>query len=170
MRPSTGNKDTYIVGVAVEIFPELHQVNLLPEGVQREDAGTGGGGAEGGAEQRETAKRAGVALYNLTRNGQRKLLKSQKRESRAALAVSTAVTDAVFSVMTDVVMPALMDARARTEEAASKSAVLSLALEQRQAHQAWSDELKEEEALGEDGNSFRKGWLQKKISELEATM
>ena len=143
MRPCGGNKDTCIVGAAVEMISELHQVmrNLLPEGVQREDAGTGEGGAVGGAEQRETAKRAGAAPYNLTRNVQRKLVKSH-RESSAASAVSTAVTDAVSSVMADTVIPALaqnsppagVDVRARTEKSVSKSAALALVREQGQAH------------------------------------
>ena len=114
--------------------------------------------------QRKTAKRTGAALYNLTQNGQGKLLKSQ-RESSATSAVSTAVADTVSAVMADVVMSALtqdspsvgVDARARTEEAVSRSAALSLALKQGQAHQAWSDQLRKEEALGKGGNSFRKG-------------
>ncbi|CAB1108626.1 unnamed protein product [Ectocarpus sp. CCAP 1310/34] len=58
--------DTYVLGCAIEKYPELNQVcnNLLPEGAQREDDGTGEGTVcNGGAERQqagEKAKKKGV--------------------------------------------------------------------------------------------------------------
>ncbi|CAM9836111.1 unnamed protein product [Ectocarpus sp. 4 AP-2014] len=64
---------TYIVGCAIEKYPELNQVcnNLLPEGAQRENDGTGeGNGCTGGAERRVFAKREGARLDEQNRRGQ----------------------------------------------------------------------------------------------------
>lgn len=171
-----------MVGAAVEMFPELHQVmtNILPDNVQREDAGTGGAGAaaaEGEPDRRAQAKRAGQALYVNSKGGQKKLLKVQ-REATAAAAVSSAVTSAVSSVMSDVLMPALAqqaggeekEHRARTDEAESKSASLALSQQQGSARRKWTEELKAEEALGESGDAWQKEWLKKQIKELQAAM
>ncbi|CAN0174827.1 unnamed protein product [Scytosiphon promiscuus] len=177
-----GKKDVYIVGAAVEKFPELHQVmtNLLPDNVQREDAGTGGAGsvaAEGGPDRRAEAKRAGQDLYVNTKGGQKKLLKAQ-REAAAAAVVSSAVTSAVSSVMSDVFMPALSqqagggenEHRARTDEAESMSASLALSQQQGSARRRWTEELRAEEALGERGDEWQKNWLKKQLKELQAAM
>lgn len=166
-----------MVGAAVELFPELHQVmtNLLPEDVQREDAGIGGAGAaaaEGGPERRAEAKRAGQALYATTKGGQKK-----QREATAAAAVSSAVTSAVSSVMSDVLMPVLAqqggggdaEHRSRTDEAESMSASLALSQQQGVARKKWTEELKVEEAR-EDRDEWQINWLKKKLQELQTAM
>lgn len=179
-RTYAGKKDVYIIGAAVEKFPELHQVmtNLLPDGVQREDAGTGGASAEGGAVSRATAKRQGSDLYNDSKK-ERKAGKSE-RERKTSEAVSAAVKGAVTSVISDVVMPALAQGngpnesvyRTRTEEAESKSAALSFARQQAATYEEWTNKLKDFEAQEGGGAAapFMHAWLVKKVAELEESM
>lgn len=175
-----GKKDVYIIGAAVDKFPELHQVmtNLLPDGVQREDAGTGGGTAAGGAASRVAAKREGAELYDNTKKGRQS--GKFERERRATEAVSTAVKGAVTSVMADVVMPAIGQGngsnasvfRNQTEESESKSAALSFAQQQVTAYERWTTKPQELEAKegGVEAKPFLHSWLVKKVAELEGSM
>lgn len=172
-----------MIGAAVEMFPELHQImtNLLPEGVQREDNGTGGGGAgggaAGGASSRAAAKRAGADLFNKSKSGQRKTEKAE-RERKAAGAISTAVSGALSTVMTELI-PSLSGggggdaaARDKAEKAAAQSATLALAQERGEAHARWTVQLRELTLQLVEGEEepFKVGWLKKQIKDLETAM
>ncbi|CAN0461500.1 unnamed protein product [Laminaria digitata] len=77
-----GKKDIYMVGAAIEMYPELNEVcsNLLPEDARREFSGIRN--ADGTSrdvkpelsdkERRENTKRKGKELYEKTRQGKKK--------------------------------------------------------------------------------------------------
>ncbi|CAN0502969.1 unnamed protein product, partial [Ectocarpus sp. 8 AP-2014] len=95
---SQGDTDTYIIGCAIQKYPELDQVcsNLLPEGAQREDDGTGeGNGCTGGAERRAATKREGARLDEQNKRGtkQKKKGGGQSVAEATSVAMKTALLD-----------------------------------------------------------------------------
>lgn len=181
--PPTGSRDTFLVGVASEQYPELEQVcnKLLPGNVQREDNGTGSGtggvaGAETPAERRAAAKREGRAHFQQTRQG-----KTGKRDARVQ-AIKTATQEAVSAAVSGVAQelketwqPQQQESkwRQQTDKADSKVAKIELAQSTVNAHIKFDHMLKEEEATGgeEDEHSRkRKRFLKKQLIFLEAQM
>ncbi|CAN0290394.1 unnamed protein product [Scytosiphon promiscuus] len=144
-----GDVDVFLMGETVAQFEELLQVvdQLLPEGVQREDDGTGGGGSTDvggcgdepqtvtGPARRAAAKRQGVEMLAESR----KKHKAARKTARAKEAEQTAnncVTNAL-SAMSGMFSPAPGAGskwRDITDQADSESAQLDLSLKQGQAY------------------------------------
>lgn len=156
--------------------------SLVPEGVQREDNGTGSGaGASGGAARRAAAKREGERLDGLNRAGKKKA-KQEERAKGAADATQQAVRSVIegmsplLSSMAPAPLPPVVPVppvsrwREKTDEAESKAAAIALSGDILTAHGNFLDKLRDEENRGPGGNEKRIAYLKKKIAALEKEM
>ncbi|CAB1104019.1 unnamed protein product [Ectocarpus sp. CCAP 1310/34] len=175
-----GDTDTYILGCAIEKYPELDQVcnNLLPEDAQREDDGTGeGDGCTGGAERRAAAKREGARLYEQNRRGTKQ--KKQGRRQSVAEATSVAMKTALLDI--EPLLPRggseESEWRLKQEEEESKSAVLDTkaaeyALQKAMCadHQKCSEQIVEEKEKKRPGYQTRVKFMEQMVAMLEKEM
>lgn len=171
-RRQAGDTDTYLVGAAIKLYPELEQVSssLIPQGAQRENNGAGAAtGGTGGAERRAAAKREGDRLH-VDRTA-KKQVKKEKQAQGVAESTQAAVKAAVSEIA-----PLLQQQssdntwRQKTDEADSRSAAITLSQDILSAHQKFTKELAAEDALGSAGNNARKMYISKQIASLEKAM
>lgn len=170
----TGDTDTFLIGEAMEQYPELKQVSscLIPDGAQREDDGTGSGaGGAGGADRRAATKREGDRLNELNRAGKKQVKK--EKVAQGIVDATKEVMKAAVAEMTPL-QPALTPAdtkwRQKTHEAKSKSAAITFSNDLVKVHTGFSNMLKEGIELGEAGSAAKKAFLTKKIASLEKAM
>ncbi|CAN0139031.1 unnamed protein product, partial [Ectocarpus sp. 4 AP-2014] len=175
-----GDTDTYIVGCAIEKYPELYQVcnNLLPEGAQREDDGTGeGNGCTGGAERRAAAKREGARLYEQNRRG----TKQKKKGGGQSVAEATSVAIRTALLHIEPLLPRggseKSEWRLKLEEQESKSAAFhtkaaAYALQKAMYadHRKYSEKIVEEEEKKRPGYQTRVKSMEQMVAKLEKEM
>ncbi|CAM9964507.1 unnamed protein product, partial [Ectocarpus sp. 13 AM-2016] len=176
----TGCTDTYVLGCAIEKYPELNQVcnNLLPEGAQREDDGTGEGIiCTGGADRRAAAKREGARL-----NEQNRREKKPKNKG-VGQSVAEATSAAMKTALKD--MEPLLgnvggseksewykkkeEHACKTAEHDSKASGLALQKEMTESHAEFSKKIVEEKGKAE-GYQTRVRFLRKMSAGIEKEM
>lgn len=177
-----GDADIFLMGELITRYPQFEGLvdQVLPEGVQLEDDGTGSFGeveesdddadaATAAAKRRQAAKRKG-------REGaqQREVKLKSRVKAREREAVSTA--EAMASSMVRGFTPLLSGSSGgsskwseATQKTESEQAELALSLQQMDAHKVFSDELAELEKAGR-GSDFRATFLKVKLQQLEAQM
>ncbi|CAB1112909.1 unnamed protein product [Ectocarpus sp. CCAP 1310/34] len=161
-----GDTDTYILGCAVEKYPELDQVcnNLLPEDAQREDDRTGEG--DGWRE-----------AYEQNRRG----TKQKKKGGRQSVAEATSVAMKTALLDIEPLLPRggseKSEWRLKQEEEESKSAALdtkaaeyALQKEMRADHQKFSEQIVEEKENKRPGDQTRVKFMEQMEAKLEKEM
>lgn len=175
------------MGETVAQFEELLQVvdQLLPEWVQREDDGTGGGGSTDvgvggdgddsppltGAARRAAAKRKGQELHADNR-GQQKEARKTARVKEAEQTANKCVSSALSS-LSGLFPPATGGGnkwRDITDEADSASAQLDLRLKQAQAYEDFSNRLAKVMDGDPGGVSVMARFYKKELLNLERAM
>ncbi|CAN0020324.1 unnamed protein product [Ectocarpus sp. 12 AP-2014] len=175
------DRDTCVLGCAIEKHPELNQVcnNLLPDDAQREDDGTGEGiGCTGGAERRAAAKREGARLDE--QNRRRKKGKKKGAGQSVAEATSAAMKTALLDIeplLGKVGGPEKSEWSSKKEEHACKSAEhdskasgLALHKEMAESHAEFSKNIAKEETEKEEGYQTRVRFLRKMLAGIEKDM
>ncbi|CAB1102774.1 unnamed protein product [Ectocarpus sp. CCAP 1310/34] len=176
-----GCTDTYVLGCAIEKYPELNQVcnNLLPEGAQREDDGTGEGiVCTGGADRRAAAKREGARLNEQNRRGKKPKNKGvgQSVAEATSAAMKTALKD-IEPLLEKVGGSEKSEWYKKKEEHAcktaehdSKASGLALQKEMTESHAEFSKKIVEEEKEKAEGYQTRVRFLRKMLAGIEKEM
>ncbi|CBJ28750.1 expressed unknown protein [Ectocarpus siliculosus] len=176
-----GCTDTYVLGCAIEKYPELNQVcnNLLPEGAQREDDGTGEGiVGTGGADRRAAAKREGARLHEQNRRGKKQKNKGvgQSVAEATSAAMKTAIKDMepllekVGGSEKSEWYKKKEEHACKTAEHDSKASGLALQKEMTESHAEFSKKIVEEEKEKEAGYQTRVRFLRKMLAGIEKEM
>ena len=166
------------MGEVVGAYPELDQIcnALLPEELQREDAGiadesaSDSSPATSNASHRASTKRTGREFHAHNRKG----VVKARRTKRELVAEKTAdrCTDKALLRVSSIFPTAAGNFKWRdiTNEAESASAVLSLRTRQNVAHKAFSEDLAAARVEDPEGVGLRVKFLDREIKRLETDM